>query len=153
MSYGELVEMAIIAAQSDFPLDLPIGSIIVDATDRIVATAKNTSETTGDFRSHAEMNALDQLMPGLTREVAKEMTMVVTLEPCPMCAWSIRLSGIGKVVFGAHNPQYGAAGSVFDLLRDPRYGEPVEVLGGVLEDRCKALLDDTFRKLRNNKAR
>ena len=133
--------------------DLPIGAIIVTGSGLTVASSGNAVLETGRVTAHAELQAISSLDQEFMRRESGRMTIAVTLEPCPMCAWAIKLAGIGKLVFGAHNPKYGAAGSVYDLLRDNRHGRAVEVIGGVLQEECQRVLDAAFREIRNNDTR
>ena len=133
--------------------DLPIAAVITDSSGAVLSHSRNSVAVRGDVTAHAEMLAIKGLLPLHSKSDAAQLTLAVTLEPCPMCAWAIRSAGIGSVVFGAYNNQYGAGGSVFDLLRDTRYGRSVNVIGGVLEKECSLLLDDAFSEIRNNDCR
>lgn len=149
----KLMKLALGVASSAETEDLPIAALIVDKAGVVVSSAVNGVETTGNITAHAEVLALAQIQLTTLKADAGEMTMVVTLEPCPMCAWAIRLSGLGKLVFGSYNPRFGAVGSDYDLLRDSKSGSQVEVLGGVLADECRQLLEHRFMSIRNNKRR
>lgn len=133
--------------------DLPIQAIIFDPHGSILASSGNAVMERGQITAHAELLALGNVDLKLLKSDGSQMSMAVTLEPCPMCAWAIRSAGIGRLVFGAYNSQYGAAGSVYDLLRYRRSGQSVEVIGGVLEVECQKLLDQAFINMRNNGAR
>jgi len=133
--------------------DLPIAAVIIDSSGALLSQSRNYVVVGGDVTAHAEILAIKGLLPWHSKSDAAQFTLAVTLEPCPMCAWAIRSAGIGSVVFGAYNDQYGAGGSVFDLLRDTRYGRSVNVIGGVLEKECSLLLDDAFSEIRNNDCR
>jgi len=151
---SDLMRLALSAGSSDLSSnDLPIGAVIVDSLGSVVCCARNAVIESGESTAHAELLAIRALGSVSRDRREAGMTMIVTLEPCPMCAWAIRLAGIGRVIFGAYNPQYGAAGSIFDLLRDTRYGRGVEVIGGVLSEDCQRILGDAFSKLRNNRSR
>ena len=130
--------------------DLPIAAVICDPHGAIIASSKNGVVETGRATAHAELLTIESLDLQTLRVYGRQMSMAVTLEPCPMCAWAIRSVGIGTLFFGAYNPQYGSAGSVYDLLRDKRQGRRVEVMGGVLERECQRLLGDAFTDIRNN---
>ena len=120
--------------------DIPIGAVVIDADGVVIARAHNQRERDQDPTAHAEMLAL--------RAAAKERgtwrldgcTVVVTMEPCPMCAGAIGQARVDAVVFGAWNEEYGAAGSRWDLLRDRRLAHRPEVVGGVLADECGTLV-------------
>lgn len=147
----ELIRLALDVARSGHPGEIPIAALIFDVGGIVVGSGRNRVHETGDSTNHAEILALKQLASSGHTGDAHSLTLAVTLEPCPMCAWAIRAVGIERVVFGAFNMQYGAAGSVYDLLRDTRVGRPVEVIGGVLESECKDLLRTTFMEIRDNK--
>ena len=143
-----LMKQALEAAGVYNGSDLPVGAIVVNQSGSVLTASKNAVITNRDPSAHAEIIALRQL-GAISRNEAAELTLVVTLEPCPMCAWLIRLTGIGKVIFGAYNPNYGAAGSVFDLLRDGRFGLQTEVGGGVMEEACRRSLGEAFADIRH----
>ena len=149
----ELMRLAIDLASSQPNSDLPIAAVITDSSGAVLSQSRNCVVVRGDVTAHAEVLAIKGLLPLHSKSDADQFTLAVTLEPCPMCAWAIRSAGIGSVVFGAYNDQYGAGGSVFDLLRDTRYGRGVHVIGGVLEKECSLLLDDAFSEIRNNGGR
>jgi len=130
--------------------DLPIAAIISNAKGEVIAASKNAVLEKGRATAHAELLAIDSVDLQTLKRDGKELSIAVTLEPCPMCAWAIKSSGIGKLIFGAYNSQYGSAGSVYDLLRDGRGGRGIEVVGGVLEEECQRLLGDAFLDIRNN---
>jgi tRNA(adenine34) deaminase len=125
--------------------DVPVGAVVFDANGVELARAGNARERLGDPTAHAEILAL--------RAAAARhddgwrltgCTIAVTLEPCTMCAGAIVLARVARVVFGAWEPRTGAAGSLWDVLRDRRLNHRPEVVGGVLEAECVALLDDFF---------
>ena len=149
----ELIQLALEVASLESVRDLPVAAIITNSSGSVIASSKNAVVQKGQHTAHAEMLAIAGLDLKILKRDADNMTISVTLEPCPMCAWAIRSAGIGRLVFGAYNPQYGAAGSVYDLLRDGRYGRSVEVIGGVLEEECQKLLGDAFSDIRNNGSR
>lgn len=130
--------------------DVPVGAIVVDASGDIVGSGRNAREATGDPTAHAEIVALRNAAEQAGSWNLSGHTLVVTLEPCVMCAGAILNSRIDRVVFGAWDDKAGAAGSVFDLLRDRSLPVRVdEVVGGVLGDECAALLTDFFGELRD----
>ena len=146
----DLIRLALDVASSGSSNDLPIAAVVVDASGSIIASSRNAVIGMGEATAHAELLAIRSLNLGALKQDAKSMTIAVTLEPCPMCAWAIGVAGIGRLIFGAYNPRYGAAGSVFDLLRDQSNGRAVEVMGGVLEEECRRLLGDAFSNIRHN---
>jgi tRNA(adenine34) deaminase len=128
--------------------EVPVGALIVNQCERIVATAVNTRERDLDISGHAEINVLRSAMTSQNQRNLNGFTLFTTLEPCPMCAFAIRESRMSRVVFGASDPVYGAAGSRYDILRDIRLGSRVEVIGGILGDDSGRLLKDFFLSLR-----
>ena len=132
--------------------DLPIGAIVLDASGMVIARARNQREATGDPTAHAEVLALREAAAFLGEWRLTGCTLVVTLEPCPMCAGAAAMARVDRVVFGAWNAEYGAAGSHWDLLRDRRMAHRPEVVAGVLEDECGRLLLDFMAERREEKA-
>ena len=123
--------------------DVPVGALIIDPSGKIIASGTNEREAKSDPTAHAEIVALRKAAINGWR--LDNHTLVVTLEPCAMCAGAIAQARISKVIFGAWDEKAGAAGSVWDVLRDPRAIHRVEVESGVLEKECAALLRDFFR--------
>ena len=128
--------------------DVPVGAVILDAEGNVVASAFNERELTGDPTAHAELLAIQRLGKQQGNWRLEDLTLVVTLEPCVMCAGAIVAARIPRVVFGAFDERVGGAGSRYDLLRDARLGTPVEVLAGVREKECAELLKGFFEGLR-----
>ena len=128
--------------------DVPVGAILVDDDGVAIAVGANEREATGDSTGHAEIVAIREASLKRGNWNLEDLTLVVTLEPCVMCAGAIRAARIKRVVFGAWDELAGASGSVYDILRDPRLGKPVEVIGGVLETECAAVLTDFFKERR-----
>jgi tRNA(adenine34) deaminase len=122
--------------------DIPIGAVLLDPAGGVIAAAHNQRELSGDPTAHAEILAIREAAAQLGNWRLEDCTLVVTLEPCPMCAGAIVMSRIGRLVFGAWNDEYGAAGSAWDLVRDRRLNHQVEVIGGVLEAECGTLVRD-----------
>ena len=130
--------------------DVPVGAIVVSPDGDVVGVGHNEREATGDPTAHAEVMALRSATEATGSWNLSDHTLVVTLEPCVMCAGAILNARIGRVVFGAWDPKAGAAGSVVDLLRDRTLPTRVdEVIGGVLEAECSVLLTDFFEQLRD----
>ena len=123
--------------------EVPVGAVLV-VNDEIVARAHNLRDTTGDPTAHAELLAVRYAGLAAGDWRLGGATLYVTLEPCAMCASAIVLARVSTVVFGASDPHAGAAGSAYNILEDGRLGHRCEVIGGVLEDRCAALLDRFF---------
>ena len=128
--------------------DVPIGAVILDATGEVVAVGGNERELLGDPTAHAEVVAIRRAAEQLGEWRLSGCTLVVTLEPCTMCAGAIVASRIEHLVFGAFDPKAGAVSSLFDVVRDPRLNHRPRVTGGVLEQECAALLDDFFAERR-----
>ena len=130
--------------------DVPVGAIVVDSDGDIVGSGRNEREANGDPTAHAEIVALRNAAEQVGSWNLSGHTLVVTLEPCVMCAGAILNSRIERVVFGAWDEKAGAAGSVLDVLRDRSLPYRVdEVVGGVLGDECAGLLTDFFGELRD----
>jgi tRNA(adenine34) deaminase len=124
--------------------DVPIGAVLLDADGVELARACNERELTGDPTAHAEVLALRRAATGRGSWRLDGCTLVVTLEPCTMCAGALVLARVGRLVFGAWDPKAGAVGSLWDVVRDRRLNHRPEVVGGILEDECGALLRDFF---------
>ena len=123
--------------------DVPVAALVIDPSGKIIASGTNEREANSDPTAHAEIVAMRKAATNGWR--LDNHTLVVTLEPCAMCAGAIAQARISKVIFGAWDEKAGAAGSVWDVLRDPRAIHRVEVESGVLEKECAALLSDFFR--------
>jgi tRNA(adenine34) deaminase len=136
-------EAIAIAQESLASNDVPVGALVIDPSGKIIATGVNEREAKSDPTAHAEIVAMRKAATNGWR--LDDHTLVVTLEPCAMCAGAIAQARISKVIFGAWDEKAGAAGSVWDVLRDPRAIHRVEVESGVLEKECAALLSDFFR--------
>jgi tRNA(adenine34) deaminase len=131
------LEQARIGASSG---EIPIGAIVLDASGRTIAAAHNSREADADPTAHAEILALRAAAERLGTWRLDGCTLVVTLEPCPMCAGAVVMSRIQRLVFGAWNDEYGAAGSRWDLVRDRRLNHRSEVIAGVLGEECGAIV-------------
>ncbi|WP_313816217.1 tRNA adenosine(34) deaminase TadA [Citricoccus sp.] len=134
--------------------DVPIGAVVVGPDGTILGTGRNEREATGDPTAHAEVLALREAATAL-RDAGDgdgwrlgDCTLVVTLEPCAMCAGALVLARIPRLVFGAWDPKAGACGSVFDVVREPRLNHWVEVHAGLREEECAGLLTAFFREHR-----
>ena len=128
--------------------DVPIGAVVLGPDGEVLARAGNERELHGDPTAHAEVLALRRAVagsPSSTRQWRLEdTTLVVTLEPCAMCAGAIVNARVGRLVFGALDAKAGAVASVFDIVRDPRLNHRVEVVSGVHADECAAVLREFF---------
>lgn len=124
--------------------DVPIGAVVVGPDGQVVAAAHNERELTGDPTAHAEVLALRRACEATGSWRLDGHTLVVTLEPCTMCAGALVLARIERVVIGAWDPKAGAVSSLFDVVRDPRLNHRVEVVAGVEAEACGALLRGFF---------
>ncbi len=124
--------------------DVPVGAVIINKDGVIVGKGFNEREANNDPTAHAEVVAIRNAAARLQNSRLDGCTLIVTLEPCAMCAGAIAQSRISRLIFGAWDEKAGAVGSVWDVLRDPRSIFKVEVTSGVLEDECAALLKDFF---------
>jgi tRNA(adenine34) deaminase len=128
--------------------DVPVGAVVLDAGGSVIGRGRNQREGTADPTAHAEILALRAA--GVSRENWRldGCTLVVTLEPCTMCAGALLAGRVARLVYGTYDPRAGAAGSVWDVLHDPRLGPPVEVVTGVLSAECAAMLRGFFEERR-----
>jgi tRNA(adenine34) deaminase len=124
--------------------DVPVGAIVINKDGVVVGKGSNEREANNDPTAHAEIVAIRNATSRLQNSRLDGCTLVVTLEPCAMCAGAIAQSRISHVIFGAWDEKAGAVGSVWDVLRDPRSIFKVEVTAGILEKECAALLKDFF---------
>ncbi|NNC13471.1 nucleoside deaminase [Planctomonas sp. JC2975] len=128
--------------------DVPVAAIVLDRDGRVVGAGRNEREARQDPTAHAEILALRAASESTGDWHLTDVTLVVTLEPCVMCAGAILSARVPTVVFGAWDEKAGAAGSVYDVLRDRRLNHRVEVYGGVEADACAALLEEFFESRR-----
>ena len=134
----------LLAKQADINGDVPVGALVVDDAGNLVGQGANLREQDNDPTAHAEIVAIRNAAKKLGNYRLDDLTMVVTLEPCGMCAGAVAQSRIKRLVFGSFDEKYGAVGSVWDLLRDARAIYKPEVISGVLEDECGQLLKSFF---------
>ena len=132
------------AASAQASGDVPIGAVVLDGAGDVLAAAGNQREQAQDPTAHAEILALREAALALGSWRLTGCTLVVTLEPCTMCAGALVLARVQRLVFGAYDPKAGAVASLFDVVRDSRLNHRVDVRGGILEDECSALLTDFF---------
>ena len=145
MDYKALMQQAILLAkEAAIKGDVPVGALVVDDAGTILGQGANLREQDNDPTAHAEIVAIRNAAKKLGNYRLDDLTMVVTLEPCGMCAGAIAQSRIKRLVFGSFDEKYGAVGSVWDLLRDTRAIYKPEVLSGVLEKVCSQLLSEFF---------
>ena len=149
MDYKSLMGDALqLAKQAQLHNDVPVGALVVNQIGEIIGSGKNEREKSNDPLAHAELVAIRDAAKKLNSYRFDDLTLVVTLEPCAMCAGAIAQSRFKRLVFGAFDEKAGAVGSVWDLLRDPRALSKIEVVSGVLIDECANLLKDFFASKR-----
>lgn len=143
---GLALEQARVAFDAD---EIPVGAIVLDADGVVIGTGRNARESVPDPTGHAEVIAIREAAVARGNRVLDGCTLVVTLEPCVMCAGTILAARVARVVIGAWDEKAGAVGSVYDLLRDGRLPHAVpEVVGGVRADECATLLRAFFERRR-----
>ena len=145
MNYQSLMQQVIsLAREVKSSSDVPVGALIVNEAGEIVSFGKNEREKDNDPTAHAEILAIKRAGEKLGSWRLDDLTLVVTLEPCVMCAGAILQSRLKRLVFGAFDQKAGAVGSSLDVIRDVRALSKVEVVSGVLEKECAKLLTDFF---------
>jgi tRNA(adenine34) deaminase len=149
VDYQELMQQALLLAkEAAEDNDVPVGAVVVNQSGEVIGRGKNEREKNNDPLAHAELIAIRDAAENLNSWRFDDATLVVTLEPCAMCAGAIAQSRLTRVVFGAFDEKAGAAGSVWDLIRDPRLPNKIEVITGLLADESAELLKDFFIKRR-----
>src|SRR6476660_9997956 len=133
------------ALLSEPSADVPVGAVVVDAAGVVVGRGHNVREAEGDPTGHAEVRALRAAAEAVGEWRLDGCSLVVTLEPCTMCAGALVLARVDRVVFGAYDDKAGAVGSLWDVVRDRRRNHRPEVVGGVLAGESAGLLDEFFR--------
>ena len=128
--------------------EIPVGALLVDAQGNLVTEGWNRNIAEHDPSAHAEIVAMRRAGVAIGNHRLVGCTLYVTLEPCAMCAMAMVHARVARVVYGASDPKTGAAGSVFDLLADPRHNHRVEVVGGVLGEQASGMLTNYFRAKR-----
>jgi tRNA(adenine34) deaminase len=128
--------------------DVPVGAVVVDASGTVIGRGRNVREVSHDPTGHAELVALREAAAARGQWRLDGCTLVVTLEPCTMCAGAVVLARLDRLVFGAPDPKAGAVGSLWDVVRDRRLNHRPEVVPGVLATECADLLRDFFRSRR-----
>jgi len=149
VDYKELMQQALLlakeAANHD---DVPVGAIIVDEKGVVIGRGKNERVKNNDSLAHAEIVAIKDAASKLSNWRFDQLTLIVTLEPCAMCAGAIAQSRFNRLVFGSFDEKAGAAGSIWDLIRDARALTQIEVVSGVLADDCALVISDFFASKR-----
>ncbi|HEU4913683.1 MAG TPA: tRNA adenosine(34) deaminase TadA [Actinomycetes bacterium] len=129
--------------------DVPVGAVVVGADGSVLGRGHNVREADGDPTGHAEIRALRQAAATVGEWRLTGATLVVTLEPCTMCAGALVLARVDRLVYGAEDPKAGAVGSLWDVVRDRRLNHRPEVVGGVLAQECGEVLRAFFRTHRD----
>jgi tRNA(adenine34) deaminase len=149
VDYQGLMQQALILAKDAAEhTDVPVGAVVVNQNGKVIGRGKNEREKNNDPLAHAELIAIRDAAKNSNSWRFDDATLVVTLEPCAMCAGAIAQSRFTRVVFGAFDEKAGAVGSVWDLIRDPRLPNKIEVISGLLADESAQLLKDFFIKRR-----
>ncbi|MBS1983030.1 MAG: nucleoside deaminase [Bdellovibrionales bacterium] len=138
-----------LAAESQAKGDIPVGALVVDIDGKIIAEAHNERELMKDPTAHAEVLALRKAAAAAQSWRLTGHTLVVTLEPCVMCAGALSLSRIDRIVYGARDPKAGATGSLYQVHEDVRLNHQMVVIPGVLEEECRTQLVGFFRAKRD----
>jgi len=139
------LQEAAVAAEED---EVPVGCVILSPERGIIASAHNQREQLRDPTAHAEMIAITQAAAALGSWRLERCVLYVTLEPCPMCAGAIVQARLPLVVYGCTDPKAGACDTLFNITSDPRLNHRARVIGGVIADRCSAILTDFFSRKR-----
>jgi tRNA(adenine34) deaminase len=137
-------EAILLAKEAAIKGDVPVGALLVDDAANVIGRGANSRKQSNDPTAHAEIVATREAAKQLGNYRLDELTMLVTLEPCAMCAGAIAQSRIKRLVFGAFDEKAGAVGSVFDLLRGPRTFNKIEIINGIMSKECSELLKDFF---------
>ena len=143
-AFEPAMRLALAQAGMSGPDDVPVGAVIIDEAAAVIAQGRNRRERDRDPTAHAEIVAIRQAARSLDSWRLTGLTLVVTLEPCTMCAGAITAARLSRCVYGAADPRAGAVGSLWDVLRDTRLNHRPEVVGGVLTEECAAMLRDFF---------
>ena len=149
--YDEAMRVALAEAERALSTaDVPVGAVVLGPSGDVLGRGHNEREAVGDPTAHAEIVALRAAAAARGSWRLDGCTLVVTLEPCVMCAGALVLARVDRLVYGADDPKAGAAGSVWDLVRDRRMNHRLEVIGGVLAGECGALLRSFFASQRDH---
>ncbi len=149
MDYKELMQQALLLAkEATNHGDVPVGAIIIDEKGAVIGRGKNERVKNNDPLAHAEIMAIKDAASKLSNWRFDQLTLIATLEPCAMCAGAIAQSRFKRLVFGSFDERAGAAGSIWDLIRDARALTQIEVVSGVLAEDCALVLSDFFASKR-----
>jgi tRNA(adenine34) deaminase len=145
MDYKEVMQQALLLAKEAAAAgDVPVGAVVVDDSGVVIGSGKNERVKNNDPLAHAEIMAIKSAAKNLSNWRFDQLTLVVTLEPCAMCAGAIAQSRFKRLVFGSFDQKGGAVGSIWDLIRDTRALTQIEVVSGVLAESSSQLLSDFF---------
>jgi tRNA(adenine34) deaminase len=150
-AFEPAMRLALAEARLASPDDVPVGAVVLDDAGAVITRARNRREADRDPTAHAEIVAIRQAAQSVGRWRLTGLTLVVTLEPCTMCAGAVTAARLGRLVYGAEDPKAGAVGSLWDVLRDTRLNHRPEVIGGVLAQDCGAVLRDFFATRRGQR--
>jgi tRNA(adenine34) deaminase len=151
MTYEHFMELALREAEKAYEKkEVPVGAVIVDSNGSVVGRGYNQVEMLKDATAHAEMIALTSAMATMESKYLQDCTLIVTLEPCPMCTGALVLAKMGRLVFGSYDAKLGAAGTVFNLAASPKTNHQMEVIGGIMEAQTTAILKSFFASRRGN---
>ena len=143
-----MAEALIEAERAQAAGEVPVGAVVVSPGGEILGRGHNLVITTCDPTAHAEINALRQAARKVGNYRLPGVTIYVTIEPCPMCAGALVLARVSRLVFGAGDPKSGACGSLYQIVQDQRLNHRLEVVAGVLENRCREIIQAFFRARR-----
>ncbi len=144
-AYDEAMDLALTEARAALATaDVPVGAVVLSPTGDVIGRGRNLREATHDPTAHAEVVALREAAQALGTWRLDDCTLVVTLEPCTMCAGALVLARVARLVFGAYDPKAGAVGSLWDVVRDRRLNHRPEVVSGVRAEECGRVLLDFF---------
>lgn len=141
------------AAKAKLAGEVPVGAVLVDGAGKIVAKGRNQTIGRNDPSAHAELSAIRKAARKLGNYRLLSTTLYVTIEPCIMCMGAIIHARVARIVFGAHDPKWGAAGSLYDFTRDHRLNHHPAMVAGVCEEDCRAIIQAFFREKRGNAKR
>ncbi|WP_419664139.1 tRNA adenosine(34) deaminase TadA [Desulfosarcina variabilis] len=145
----KLMELAIDEALKAEQIgEVPVGAVIVSADNQVIARDHNRPISACDPTAHAEMNVIRAAAHNIGNYRLLRTSLYVTVEPCAMCMGAIVHARVDRVVFGAADPKWGAAGSLYNLGQDPRLNHQVEIISGISEDRCRSIIQTFFRSRR-----
>ena len=147
--HSHYMQMALLEAEKAGQIDeVPVGAILASENGEILAATHNRSIRENDPTAHAEILALRESCAKVNNYRLLNTILYVTIEPCVMCMGAIVHARVARVVYGASDPKWGAAGSLYNLAQDPRLNHQVEILSGVCETECRELIQEFFRKKR-----